>query len=256
MWQPTDGAWRSGRYEILPDRPSGWRLYVSGRPAGHFARASSARMAAARVERRRRRRHRLAARGALIAALVAVIAVLGATRMTDNPARRDAAALAAEIETAHTAIRAGAPPASVVSSRVDAAIVDIPRGDPVVMISGEAAGRCYVMYWNERRGPVARWLVDGLPCRPDAAAATSAHNVYHAQTPAAAGHLPWFNDAFDFDDILPPEQRQQPWTLPAMLAAATAALIATVDATKLMLGVEPADRRRSQKTAAGAAATA
>jgi hypothetical protein len=245
-WESTDGGWRSGRYEILAGSPSGWQLRIAGRPGGCFSRASSARMAAARIERRRRKRLRLGAAGAVIATLIALIAVLGTARMSDNPARPEAETLAAEMEAGHAAIRSGAPPTSVVSDRIEAAVVEIPGGDPIIMLSGEAAGRCYVMYWNERRGPVSRWLVDGLPCRPDAAAATSGHNVYHAQTPAVSGHLPLSNPAWDFDDILPPEQRQQPWWVPAVLATAASALLVAVDATRVMLGVEPAGRRRSR----------
>jgi hypothetical protein len=244
-WLATETGWHSGRYTIEIARPAGWELRVNGRVHARFGQASAARSAAARIERLRLRRSRLTGRLVAISLLAGLIGLVSAARMESNPTRGEAEALAADFEASYAAIQAGAPLAAVPDT-IEAALVEIPYGAPVIMLAGETGGRCYAMYWNDGRGPIARWLVAGLECTPTAAMATSAHNVYHAQTPAVSGHLPMSTQAFDFDDILPPTQRQRPWTLPALFVLGGALLFTAVDASKVLLGVAPRSTLRTR----------
>ncbi len=104
------------------------------------------------------------------------------------------------------------------------------------MGGGWKAGR-YRVQPVEPSGSVARLLVPDLPCMPSAAMVQSAHNVYHRQTPAVAGHLPTFGAVFDWEGVLPPVRRQRPWVIPALLGLGAATLLLLVDSSRVLLGV-------------------
>jgi hypothetical protein len=236
-WQAMGGGWKAGRYRVQPVEPSGWELVAAGVSLGHYARASTAKAAAARLDRTRSRRAAIGLRvGALIAA-AGLIAGVMSLRMEPNPARAAAANLADRIDAAHGEVAAGAAMTSIDDPVLAAAVVPLPTGGEMNIITGEAAGDCYAFYWSKTRGPVARLLVPDLPCMPSAAMVQSAHNVYHRQTPAVAGHLPTFGAVFDWEGVLPPVRRQRPWVIPALLGLGAATLLLLVDSSRVLLGV-------------------
>lgn len=238
-WVETADGWESGPFSIVRASRGGWSLLRSGKALGHYGRASTARSAARRHHLARSSRRAIALRvGAAVAAsLLAVLVV--AFRMEAHPARAEAELLAARIDAAHAAAVGGAPIDTVGGEGLAAAEVPIPRADPVLMLTGEAGGTCYAFYWNDLRGPVARALVAGLPCEPHASAATSAHNVYHRQTPAISGHLPRGGSVFDWDVVLPPPERIRPWAIPLGVGLAAVVLLLLVDASRIGLGASP-----------------
>ena len=238
-WIETGEGWASGRYEVRRIGPGVWDLLVAGTRRGRYRRASMAVAAAERREGLRRRRHGTWVRIAVAALLGLFVGVVAAVGPEANPAHGAAGDLAVRLDDAHAAVAAGQPIASAAGHGIAAAEVAIPYGDPVLMLTGEAAGTCYALYWNDRRGPVARALVSGMPCEPSAAAAQSSHNVYHRQTPPVAGHLPIAVDrsSFDWADVLPDPERMRPWALPASILLGGLALWFLVGASRAALGV-------------------
>jgi len=83
---------------------------------------------------------------------------------------------------------------------------------------------------------VARTLVPGLPCAPSAVATMPGHNVYYRQAPAVSDHLPLYSIQFEWEGVLPPEQRIRPWILPAVILLFGAALSLAVRASRVALG--------------------
>jgi hypothetical protein len=198
--------------------PEGWDLFDRGARRNRFGRASSARAAALRIDRLRRRRIRVMQHLLIAAAAVGLGALLIALRFEPNPAWIKGVALTERFDSVFAAVESGVPPEAIDEPGLDVALVSLPKGAaPVHMITGGAGGQCYGFYWNETRGPVARALVPGLACEPGPAITTSGHNVYHRQTPIASGHLPVGRNAFDWNDVLPDEQRVRPWVIPALI---------------------------------------
>jgi len=188
------------------------------------------------------------ARAGVAAAIAVFLVLLGATRMERNPVRGEAEALSAVFDAAYASVIAGNPVASVTAPGLTAAVVSLPRGaDDVVMLTGLAGGECYAFYWNAVRGPVARVLVDGLPCEPGAAATTSGHNVYHRQTPSVSGHLPTPGAVFDWDGVYPDAQRVRPWFIPVAILLGGIGLWLAVLASRLALGLESPSRTRRRR---------
>lgn len=237
-WRETPVGWQAAQFEVRRVDPYGWDLLVAGVRRSHHQRASSARAAATHFERVRGRRVGVIQRLAAAAALVGVIALLVAVQLERNPARDAAEVLAADIDATYAAVAAGTPIGDIDVPGLTAASVPLPAGAaPVAMVTGSAGGQCYAFYWNDARGPVARALVPGLVCEPSAAITTSAHNVYHRQTPVASGHLPMSGSRFEWEDVLPPEQRIRPWILPAVILLGGAALSLAVRASRVALSL-------------------
>ena len=237
-WVEHEGGWVAGRYAVRAVRPGAWDLLVAGRRRDSYRRASSARAAADRLESVRRRSVGIFVRAAAAVLLIGLIVVGARYPLEPDPARRPSVALAAQMDTAYHAVLAGGSIEAADRPGLRAAVVTVPYGDDLMMLTGEAAGRCYALYWNERRGPVARGLVPGLACEPSAALAQSAHNVYHSQTPPVAGHLPDLAGSFDWDHVLPAPERLRPWLIPTGVLLGAAALWLLVGASRVALGVD------------------
>jgi len=235
-WRETSAGWQAARFEVRRADPNGWDLLVSGARRSHYERASSARAAASRIERLRRRRVGVIERLGAAIALVGAIALLFVVQLERNPARDAAEVLVTNIDSAYAAVEAGTPIGAIDLPGLTAASVALPAGAPVSMITGMAGGQCYAFYWNDARGPVARTLVPGLPCAPSAVATMPGHNVYYRQTPAVSDHLPMLGAHFEWEGVLPPEQRMRPWILPAVILLFGAALSLAVRASRVALG--------------------
>ena len=235
-WRETPVGWEAARFEVRRADPSGWDLLVAGARRSHHERASSARAAASRIERLRRRRVGVIERLGAAAALVGAIALLVAVQLERNPARDAAEVLVANIDSAYAAVEAGTRIDAIDLPGLTAALVPLPAGAaPVSMIIGMAGGQCYAFYWNDVRGPVARALAPGLACEPGAAVTMAGHNVYHRQTPVVSDHLPMFGTRFEWEEILPSEQRIRPWILPAAIVLFGASLSLAVRASRIAL---------------------
>jgi hypothetical protein len=231
-------GWQAARFEVRRAEPHGWDLLVAGVRRSHYERASSARAAASRIERVRRRRVGLVERLGAVVALVGAIALLFAVQLERNPARDAAEALATSIDFTYAAVEAGTPIDAIDLPGLTAAMVPLPSGAaPVSIITGMAGGQCYAFYWNEVRGPVARTLAPGLACEPAPVVTMTGHNVFHRQTPAASDHLPVLGDRFEWEGVLPSEQRTRPWIFPAVVLLFGAALSLAVRASRVALGV-------------------
>jgi len=235
-WRETSAGWQAARFEVRRAAPNGWDLLVSGARRSHYERASSARAAASRIERLRRRRVGVIERLGAAIALVGAIALLFVVQLERNPARDAAEVLVTNIDSAYAAVDAGVPIGAIDLPGLTAASVALPAGAPASMITGMAGGQCYAFYWNDARGPVARTLVPGLPCAPSAVATMPGHNVYYRQTPAVSDHLPMLGAHFEWEGVLPPEQRMRPWILPAVILLFGAALSLAVRASRVALG--------------------
>jgi hypothetical protein len=61
------------------------------------------------------------------------------------------------------------------------------------------------------------------------------HNVYHRQTPVVSDHLPVFGTGFEWEEILPAEQRMRPWILPVVIVLVGGALSLGVRASRIAL---------------------
>jgi len=246
-WKQVGDGWTRGRFEIRLASPTGWDLLASGVVRGHYSRASSAKASAERLERLSIRRGGVGLRLAGALALVGLIAVGTALRLELNPDRSAAEALVERIDAAHGAVLGGAPISSISDPDFEAAVVALPNSADVLMLTGEAGGDCYSFYWNDSRGPVARVLVEALPCEPSASSVQIGHNTYQRQTPAISGHLAGPGGGFDWEDVLPPMQRQRPWILPVMVGLAGAILSLIVGASRVALDVDrPLSRRESR----------
>jgi hypothetical protein len=235
-WRETGVGWQAARFEVRRADPHGWDLLVAGVRRSHHDRASSARAAAVQIERARRRRVGVIRRLGTAAALVVVIAVLVAVQLERNPARDAAEVLAAGIDSAYASLQTGTPISAIDPPGLTAASVPLPYGAaPVSMIIGMAGGQCYAFYWNDVRGPVARTLVPGLACEPAAVVTQTGHNVYRLQTPEASDHLPMAGGGFNWEEVLPPEQRIRPWIFPAVILLCGATLSLGVRASRVAL---------------------
>lgn len=212
----------AGSYRIEAEGPMQWRLRRRGRAVGLYDSLTSAKAAAARIDRVRRRRAALLRWSLLMLAGLTAIALILAVRTTTNPVHAPSAGFVAGMQQAHQSIAEGRTVPgdySVDENGFTGAVVARPGPEtPYDVLMGEYAGRCYVMFWQPGFLPQGGVLDSSLECVPSTAIFGIA-NSYEAVSPAADRHLPGLvGEDIVWESLLPPERHIRWWVVPAVIA--------------------------------------
>lgn len=226
----------------------GWRLAADGVALStHRSYHQVVDAATAHDGRRRRIRAALLHLGAVVAALLILVPVVGG-REIDNPDYPGARDLADRMEAAYRAVDAGDADLGSFTLEADGftgGVFEVDRGGVVNdynVLAGSHLGDCYVLRWVRFEVPFVGRLLPRFECEPGRPALNFSPSAWEAIAPnvTSRGGLEWF-------PVIPDPLRLAPWFFPLVLVLSVLVLQQSISLSMVFLRREPGRKVRVER---------